>query len=244
MVELFAALTLGFLGSLHCIGMCGPLALAVPSSAQSRSGFVFERIIFNSGRIVTYTFMGIFIGMIGNKLLLANIQQNISIVLGMAILLSVILPLSLKSRFQKFSPLTTAYTFVKKQFGTMLKKKGSVALFILGMLNGLLPCGLVYTALIGAAAVADFLRSGLFMMLFGLGTLPALVAVAFAGKVVSVKFRSVITKSIPALSIVLAVILILRGLNLGIPMVSPKASNSHMHMEQKINKQADQDCCE
>ncbi|MHB1049841.1 MAG: sulfite exporter TauE/SafE family protein [Bacteroidota bacterium] len=238
-MDLLAAITLGLLGSMHCIGMCGPLVLAVPSAAHTRIGFIIERIVYNSGRAATYGIMGAVFGVVG-KSILVNVQQDLSIVVGVLILLTVALPFGFRSQIEKYSPLKYAYGFVKRQFGVIIQKRGIAALFVLGMLNGLLPCGLVYTALVGAAAVADVWGSALFMIVFGFGTIPALVAVSLTGKLLSVKYRSILTKAIPVFSIILALILILRGMNLGIPMISPKVTTTTTQTE----TQTDVDCCE
>lgn len=238
-MDLLAALTLGLLGSMHCIGMCGPLVLAVPGSAEWRWKFLLERSIYNSGRVVTYGVMGALLGLIGKSILI-GVQQDLSIVLGVTILITVAIPFGLKSNLEKFSPLKFVYAFVKQKFALLMQKRGMTALFVLGMMNGLLPCGLVYTALIGATAVADVWQSTLFMMIFGIGTIPALVAVSLTGKLISIKFRSQFSKIIPVLSIALAVILILRGMNLGIPLLSPKVT----HEVTQTGTTTDVDCCE
>jgi len=235
-MNLLAALTLGILGSIHCVGMCGPLVLAIPTNATTRWKFILERLIFNFGKAITYGIMGAGLGLAGKSILM-NFQQDVSIILGITILLTVAIPIGFKSKLEKFSPLKYLFIFVKDKFSILMRKRGMTAVFSLGLLNGLLPCGLVYTALIGATAVADVWQSALFMVVFGLGTSPALIAVAIAGKLFSVKYKSILSKAIPVMSIALAVILILRGMNLGIPLLSPKITQT-VHHEQKM------DCCE
>ncbi len=235
-MNLLAALTLGIIGSMHCVGMCGPLVLAIPTNATTRCKFIVERLIFNFGKAITYGILGAGLGLAGKSILM-NFQQNLSIILGITILLTVAVPIGLKSKLEKFSPLKYLYNFVKSRFSILIRKRGMVAIFSLGMLNGLLPCGLVYTALIGATAVADVWQSAMFMVVFGLGTAPALIAVAIAGKLFALKYRSLISKAIPLTSIALAVILILRGMNLGIPLLSPKVTHTVHHQEKM-------DCCE
>ncbi|MFA6455848.1 MAG: sulfite exporter TauE/SafE family protein [Bacteroidota bacterium] len=234
-MELLAALTLGFLGSMHCIGMCGPLMLAIPGGEETRGKFILGRIIYHAGKAFTYGVLGAVLGFVGKSMLM-NIQQNISIILGITMLLTVAVPFGLKSKLEKYSPLKYLYGFVKQKFSVLMKKRGKTALLVMGMLNGLLPCGLVYTALIGATVVADAWHSALFMMVFGAGTAPALVAVAVTGKLLSVRFRSIITRAIPMFSIALALILILRGMNLGIPLISPKIVQTPVH-------ETTMDCC-
>ncbi|MCK9409408.1 MAG: sulfite exporter TauE/SafE family protein [Bacteroidetes bacterium] len=235
-MDLLAAFSLGLIGSMHCVGMCGPLMLAVPSNAASRWSFLLERIIYNAGKAVTYGILGAVLGYAGKRLMM-SIQQDLSIVLGVLLLVTVAVPLGLKSSLERFSPLKYLYRFVKARFAVLMGKRGKTTLFVMGMLNGLLPCGLVYTALIGATVVADVWQSALFMIVFGAGTAPALIAVSITGKLMSVKFRSVLTRALPALSITLAILLILRGMNLGIPLISPKVNHAVTHEEMM-------DCCE
>lgn len=234
-MDLLAAITLGLIGSMHCIGMCGPLILAVPGIASTRWRFIVEKTIYTFGKALIYGIMGTIIGFVGKRFMM-NFQQDFSIILGVAILITVAIPFALKSEPKKYSPLNYLYVFIKQIFSSLMKKRGNLSLFVMGMLNGLLPCGLVYTALIGAAVVADVWQSALFMVVFGLGTMPALLVVALTGEMISVKFRSLLTRAIPLFSIVLAVILILRGMNLGIPLISPKVTHTVVH-EEKI------DCC-
>lgn len=235
-MDLLAALTLGIIGSMHCIGMCGPLMLAVPTNSATRWQFILERLIYNLGKALMYGLMGAVLGFAGKSILM-NFQQNLSIILGIAILLAVVIPIGYKSKMEKYSPLKYIYTFIKDKFIVLIRKRGLFAFFSLGVLNGLLPCGLVYTALIGATAVADVRQSALFMIVFGIGTTPALIGVALAGKLLSVKYRGIITRIIPVMTIVLGIILVLRGMNLGIPLLSPKITHP-VHHEQKM------DCCE
>lgn len=237
-MEFFAAITLGLFGSLHCIGMCGPLMLAVPSNAQKRGQFLLERIVYHIGKAITYGLMGAILGFAGRSILM-DIQQNFSIIMGVTLLITVAIPLGLQSQLEKLSPLRYIYTLVKSKFSSLMKQRGYVALTLMGMLNGLLPCGLVYTALIGATVVADIWQSALFMVIFGIGTAPALILISLSGKLISVKFRSLISRAFPAFSIALALILILRGLNLGIPMISPKVTQTVTH--EKTEKTMD--CC-
>jgi len=239
MIHLYAAFTLGLLGSLHCIGMCGPLVIAVPTSASSKAKFLFERIVYNIGRALCYAVIGFIFGFVGNKILLVEAQQYISLILGVVLLISVAVPLSFSVKFNSAKPIRKFNGFVKSAYSNLFMKRGLSVLFAMGFMNGLLPCGLTYTALIGATVVADAYQSSLFMFTFGIGTIPALVAVSFAGKIASLKFKKILSKAMPVMSVLLAVILILRGLNLGIPLVSPKINQVHTQTETKT----DVDCC-
>lgn len=235
-MDLLAALTLGLLGSMHCIGMCGPLALAVPSSAKNRWSFLGERIVFNAGKAVTYGVMGAVLGLIGKGVMM-NVQQDLSVIVGVLMLVTVLVPLGFRSAIERYSPLNHLYTFVKSRFSLLMGKRGMVTLFLMGLLNGLLPCGLVYTALVGATVVADVWQSALFMMVFGVGTSPALIAIALTGNLISMKYRSLLNRALPVMTIAVALLLILRGLNLGIPMVSPKVEKTAVQEETM-------ECCE
>lgn len=235
-MDLLAAITLGIVGSLHCVGMCGPLVLAMPRRGAGRWHFLAERLLHIIGKSTSYAVMGVVVGMVGRGLLM-QMQQELSIVLGTLMLIAIAVPMAFRDRLERLSPLAVFYRAVKDRFGRLLGKRGGWAAFGLGVLNGFLPCGLVYTALVAATVVADPWQSGLFMALFGLGTAPALIAVAFSGSVVSLKFRSGLSKALPLVTVVIAVLLILRGMDLGIPYVSPKV------VQPASVHQPTMDCC-
>lgn len=222
---LIAAITLGLLGSFHCIGMCGPIALALPVHHLPTPDKVVGLLIYHIGRALVYSLIGAFFGILGMGVVLAGYQQALSIGLGVIILLGLFFPASGLSRYisKPFAGLTFR---IKSAFSHFFQKRSFSALFVTGALNGLLPCGLVYIALAGAMATGDVLKGALFMAVFGLGTLPALFSVSlFSG--ISVKFRTVVRKYIPVFAGLLACLLILRGLGLGIPYVSPSFSKEN-----------------
>ncbi len=235
-MDIAAALTLGFLGSMHCIGMCGPLMLAMPTSSVSRSHYLIERILYHLGRSITYGLMGLGAGFIGNNIF-TSAQQDLSLLLGISILLSLAIPIGLKTRFGRYSPLKRIHAFIKIKFSILMGKRGRTALMLMGLLNGLLPCGLVYTALVGATVVADPLSSGLFMIIFGIGTAPALITLSMTRTLIGRKFQPFLRGSLPTLGAVIAVLLILRGMNLGIPLISPKINHVN-------DRGAVMECCE
>lgn len=216
------AFILGFAGSLHCIGMCGPIALALPMQSNTISARVTSSLIYNAGRIFTYAIAGMLFGLIGQSIAFAGYQRWLSISIGILILIFMILP---KSVAEKFRVTQFAYTFIfkiKSQFAALFKQKTYASLFSIGLLNGLLPCGLVYLAIAGAIATADVYQSAIFMMLFGLGTLPAMMSLNFAGNYITKNFRSSINKAIPVFVVMMAMLFILRGMNLNIPYISPQ----------------------
>jgi uncharacterized protein len=235
-VEILSGLALGFLGSLHCIGMCGPIALALPSQNKSKLSFYSGRILYNLGRVVTYSIMGLVIGLIGQKINLAGYQQIVSIVLGVLILAIVLLPSRIKNYLIQLKPVQLVTKTLQSSIGVLFRKGSQSSLFSIGVLNGFLPCGFVYVALAGAVAMGNVEKSILFMLLFGIGTIPAMFSASIVTNLLGQNFRKRIHQAIPVFASMLAVIFILRGLNLGIPYLSPK-----MKAVTQIN--SSHDCC-
>lgn len=229
-----AAISLGFLGSFHCVGMCGPIALALPVNHQSYLMKWIGILSYNLGRMFTYALLGSLFGLIGQGLFIAGYQQSVSIVLGVAMLIMVLLPNSYFSKYKFTGFIYSGISKLKSSLSLLLKKGSLGTLFFLGTLNGLLPCGLVYMGIAGSIATGSSLNGALFMAMFGLGTLPAMVSLSMLGNVISLNFRNRIKKAMPVVVVATALLLILRGMNLGIPYVSPQLSN---------NKAVVQKCC-
>lgn len=230
----FVAFSIGMLGSFHCVGMCGPLALSLPLSNNGFFAKFSGALLYNAGRIVTYSVFGLIFGLIGKSFALFGFQQWLSIILGVLILFFIILP----RRFQVFKSSNGAIRFFEKlreSLGKLFTKKNNSSLFSIGLLNGLLPCGLVYMAVAGSVATADVLSSVFFMAFFGLGTVPVMWSIAFFGNYIGVGIRQKIRKAYPYMMAMMACMLILRGMGLGIPYVSPK-----MDTEKHVVK----GCCE
>lgn len=223
MLPLFlVAFTIGMVGSFHCVGMCGPLALALPLSSNSFAAKFFGALIYNAGRIVTYTIFGLIFGLIGQTAALFNFQQWLSIGTGVLILLFIIIPKKYKMQTTASNYTATFFTRIRTQLGRLFTQKNNSSLFVIGLLNGLLPCGLVYMAVAGAIAAGDVGKSALFMAAFGLGTLPIMWSIAFFGNYTGISFRQKIRRAYPYMMSLMACLLILRGMGLGIPYVSPK----------------------
>ena len=217
---LITAFGLGILGSAHCLGMCGPLALAIPAPKNTLGQRLRSALLLNGGRVITYALIGALFGLFGRGLQLAGLQQGVSIAMGAVILLSLLMPSILKFRWLTKG----AGTFVMRMQGVMarqLKRTSSGGLFITGTLNGLLPCGMVYLALAGALAQDGWWQGALFMLFFGLGTWPALIGLRVSGGFFGPQFRSRLKQVAPYAYAVIAVLFILRGLGLGIPFISP-----------------------
>lgn len=222
----FAALALGMIGSFHCIGMCGPLALSLPLSNKSGFAKFTGSFLYNIGRIVTYSVVGLLFGLAGKSFSLFGFQQGLSITVGIAILFFLFIP---KKWITKTSAnnIFSAYTFeIRSALGQLFFKRNYRSLFAIGLINGLLPCGLIYMAIAGAVASADPFNSAFFMASFGLGTLPVMWSVSFFGNYIGVGLRQKIRSAYPIMMALMAGLLIIRGLGLGIPYVSPAINNT------------------
>ena len=218
----FVAFTIGMLGSFHCAGMCGPLALSLPLSSDSYAAKFTGALMYNAGRIVTYSVFGLLFGLIGQTAALFNFQQWLSIAVGALILLFIIVPKKYKIQYSASTYATGFFTKVRARLGLLFKQKNQSSLFVIGLLNGLLPCGLVYMAVAGAIAAGNVGSSVLFMAAFGLGTLPVMWSIAFFGNYLGAGIRQKIRNAYPYMMALMACLLILRGMGLGIPYVSPK----------------------
>ncbi len=211
-MELWTALALGFLGSFHCVGMCGPIAMAIPRS-QSNFGFLtINAVIYNSGRILTYSALGLLFGLLGVRITISGLQGSLSVILGTALVLGVIFARFFKS-YQP-TPVKAISSWVTKTYGRLIRKESRVALFGMGILNGLLPCAFVYSGLAAAVLTTDALHSAGYMALFGLGTFPAMYFMYLSPNMLSLDLRNSIKKAIPFLAMGLGVFLILRGVAL------------------------------
>jgi uncharacterized protein len=219
---LISGLVLGALGSLHCVGMCGPIALALPIHQYSKFKKYLAVLLYNLGRATTYGLLGLVFGSIGQSFYLVNMQQSISIILGLFVLLTLVLSHTHALSFFKLNFLRQTLQVVKMQLSILFKKNGLYYLFLIGVLNGLLPCGLVYMAIAGAIVSGHAISGLLFMFAFGLGTFPIMLALIGFGQVVSIQYRNVLKKTMPYITTIMAILLIVRGLNLGIPYLSPK----------------------
>lgn len=223
---MWTALLMGLMGGFHCAGMCGPIALALPyASSESKWTYVRGRVVYNLGRIVTYAGMGAAFGIFGLTLNLAGLQQGVSIFSGLLILLLQFAPGNLSGKVSGFLKLPGLVSQIKKSFSKFFHKKGSAALFVIGLLNGLLPCGFVYLALAGSLTAGSVGGAALYMMLFGLGTFPIMLILSLSRKMISFSFKGRVQKAVPYVAVVIALLFILRGLSLDIPYVSPKITH-------------------
>ena len=222
-----SALVLGFFGSFHCIGMCGPIAISLPGSKLAFS-YLVERLLYNLGRVVTYALLGALFGLLGSVVSLAGLQGPLSIVLGSLIILSAMVPATVRQKLSYIAPIDRLLSGLKRALAGAMKSRSYGTMFLTGMLNGLLPCGFVYVALAGAISTGSVLSSATFMALFGLGTFPAMLAISLGPRLFSMELRRTIQQWMPKLAVMVGILLIIRGLGLGIPFLSPDLTQTGM----------------
>ncbi|MCB0515282.1 MAG: sulfite exporter TauE/SafE family protein [Chitinophagales bacterium] len=224
-MELWTAVVIGLGSSLHCIGMCGPLLMALPQN--SSFGYVAKRVLYNLGRITTYALIGLVFGFLGMGLRLVGWQQVFSIAVGVFMLLNVLLSGKMSTFLENNIPfLAHLQRKVSATFSRFIHNDSFYAWGIMGAINGLLPCGMVYIALAGAISTGFVWKSTTYMFFFGLGTFPSMLLMLFAGNWLRGKFSHSFRWSLQIITIVVAVLFILRGLNLGIPLISPHFDTS------------------
>lgn len=214
---LWTAFLLGLAGSLHCAGMCGPLALALPATGSGPVGFFAGRLAYNLGRVTTYTVIGVVLGLVGHSLALAGVQRWVSMAAGAAILTGVFLT----HRASGAGLATAGVRRLKNVFAAVLRRRSLSSLWTLGLLNGLLPCGMVYAAAAGAVAAGTWISGIAYMALFGAGTLPVMLGISLSGCAVPATLRIRLQRSVPFSAAAVGLFLILRGMALGIPYLSP-----------------------
>jgi uncharacterized protein len=210
-MELIPAFLLGFLGSLHCIGMCGPIVLALPQHESNKVLVAMDGLLYNFGRILTYCMLGLLSGLIGSFFGLERYQGILEISIGAIILLYFIIPRKSRAGMADNKVFNFVSTKFRRLFNYFLNSHDKTSLAILGMLNGLLPCGLVYVALGGAIAEAELVTSISYMAAFGLGTFPVMFSIYFAKNFIPINWRRKLTKLIPYAIAALALLLIFRG---------------------------------
>ncbi|MBI1222066.1 MAG: sulfite exporter TauE/SafE family protein [Bacteroidetes bacterium] len=214
---IWTAFVIGLFGSLHCLGMCGPLVIALPQSSG------WKAMLYHSGRILAYAGIGMLIGLFGKGINLAGFQQSISILSGILVIL---FGMGLLRKRTSWPP------FFIKLYQRWSQSTDLLSVFLLGFLNGLLPCGMVYVAMAGALIEQDLLRGALYMMAFGAGTLPMMLGISWSKHLWKGNLRRKLNRLVPVFTICIGILFLLRGMNLGIPYVSPKIQN-----------QSVMDCC-
>ncbi|QLG45962.1 sulfite exporter TauE/SafE family protein [Costertonia aggregata] len=217
-----SAIILGLLGSLHCVGMCGPIAFMLPVDRTNHIKKISQIFIYHFGRLMAYGFIGLVFGLLGKGLYVFGIQQKLSIFIGFVMIALVLIPYKTFNKYNLSKPVYKMISKVKNKLGKELRKKTPDTFLTIGFLNGFLPCGLVYMALFGAIAMGDALQGGLYMVLFGLGTVPLMTTAIYFSSILKGTRKKSIQRLIPAFVILVGFLFIVRGMGLGIPYLSPK----------------------
>ncbi|SFT83716.1 hypothetical protein SAMN05216474_2588 [Lishizhenia tianjinensis] len=217
---LWTALTLGLISNLHCLGMCGPIALALPVGNMQPLQKFISIFTYNFGRITVYTLLGLVLGFFGSSLKLIGFLQGFSILAGIALILIGLSEFGiLKFKLQHVG--FKALNQLKGKFAQLLQKRSLDAFFMMGIFNGLLPCGMVYSALIASLVMGSVQGGATYMFLYGIGTLPVMFFLPFFKSFFHFKAKRYLKILIPASFILIGGLLVLRGANLGIPYMSP-----------------------
>ncbi|MFN3951654.1 MAG: sulfite exporter TauE/SafE family protein [Thermaurantimonas sp.] len=217
-----AAFILGIAGSLHCIGMCGPLAMAVPGIYGHKVNKWVGALLYHTGRSVTYAVFGLIFGALGKSFTLAGFQSWVSILAGSVMIVMGLIPF-FQNVFEKFFTKIFASLKINSLRRQLLNgPRSPLYIFLLGNVNGLLPCGLVYVALAGALGMGSPLKGAVFMFAFGMGTLPAMYLLSVGGRHFLSSKKLNVTKIISSITVVVGILFVLRGADLGIPFLSPK----------------------
>ncbi|MFW2134779.1 sulfite exporter TauE/SafE family protein [Chryseobacterium sp. TY4] len=219
---LFSALFLGFASGFHCMGMCGPIALSMGLTREQKINFYLQNFTYNFGRIITYAILGAIIGIVGESFQVAGLQTTLSIVVGILLISMALFSFGGKDFVTKIPFINKALLKVKLKLSKLLTKADLSSRFTTGLLNGLLPCGMVYMALTASIAAGGIWQSALYMLFFGLGTFPFMFAIVLIGNFLNQNMRLKIVKIVPIIMMLLGGLFILRGLELGIPYLSPK----------------------
>ena len=230
---LYTAFIFGLISSMHCIGMCGPIALMLPVDRTNQVKKVTQILTYHFGRITAYATIGFIFGLLGRGFFIAGIQQRLSILIGIMMIVIVLFPSKIISKYNFSKPIFGIISKIKTTLGSQFTNKSYRSLFTIGLLNGFLPCGMVYVALFGAVAMQSSIFGSIYMILFGLGTIPLMSSVVYIDTFLSFSVRDKIQKAIPFLTVFIGILFILRGLGIGIPYVSP--SDMSLFIQSKPN---------
>ncbi len=230
---LYTAFIFGLISSFHCIGMCGPIAMMLPVDRNNPAKKISQILTYHIGRLSAYATIGFVFGLLGKGFFMAGLQQKLSVFIGIAMILVVLIPENEFARYNFSKPIFKLISKIKSTLGSQFKNKSYKSLYTIGFLNGFLPCGMVYVALFGAIALQSESLGILYMILFGLGTVPMMSAVVYINSFLTVPIRNTIQKAIPFVAVCIGLLFILRGLGLGIPYVSP--SNMSLFVQAQPN---------
>jgi sulfite exporter TauE/SafE len=226
-MDMIAGFVLGLAGSMHCAGMCGPLVAALPSPEHRSASFMAGRIAYNVGRVSTYAIMGVVVGLGGSVLSMAIHGMTISVVSGVLMIMLASAQLLLHRSIPMPAFVYRLLQPMRKHLAIRMQHNRIAALVGVGMLNGLLPCGMVTAALVGAAGAGSALNAAGFMTAFGMGTAPMMMALAVGLPMATGRWKNRFRTAAPIVALLLGVFITVRGMGLGIPMLSPASPQQH-----------------
>jgi sulfite exporter TauE/SafE len=203
--------------------MCGPIVVALPLKNQNVFSRILGAVLYNSGRVATYGLLGMLFGLLGKGIHMAGFQQWASIVLGIAMIVSVLFPVVFREKITVGSMLTGMAARLIGRLKKLFVSRSYHSLLLIGLFNGLLPCGLVYVAIAGAINTGSVASGTLFMIVFGIGTIPLLLLAALASDAIGQRVRTRMQRVVPYFVFFLGVLFVLRGMSLGIPYISPSS---------------------
>jgi sulfite exporter TauE/SafE len=230
---LYTAFIFGLISSFHCVGMCGPIAMMLPLDRNNEAKKGTQILTYHIGKLSAYGILGLIFGLLGRSFYLAGLQQQLSIFVGILMIMVAVVPEKEFAKYNFSKPIYRIITKVKSSLGQQFKSKSYKSLFTIGLLNGFLPCGMVYVAIFGAIAMQSISMGIVYMLLFGLGTIPLLTAVIYISNLLSFSFRGNLQKMIPLVAVLIGMLFIIRGLGLDIPYLSP--SNLSLFVQAETN---------
>jgi sulfite exporter TauE/SafE len=230
---LYSAFIFGLISSFHCVGMCGPIAMMLPVDRNNEAKKVSQIITYHIGKLFAYGILGLIFGLLGKSFYLAGMQQQLSIIVGILMIIVALVPEKVFAKYNFSKPVYKIISKVKSNLGQQFKNKSYKSLFTIGLLNGFLPCGMVYVAIFGAIAMQSVSLGIFYMLLFGIGTIPMLTAVIYISNLISFSFRGTLQKIIPVVAVIIGMLFIIRGLGLDIPYLSP--SNMSLFVQSEAN---------
>jgi len=218
MVNFYVIVSVAFLGSLgHCVGMCGGFIVAYTAakidSSRGRAYQFFCHFLYNFGRVTSYAIIGVIFGLLGSMFVFDHISIGIfNIAIGIFMFF---MGLSLMGKLRFLTSIEFSLagsSFVKKLFSVLIHSKALPSFFFLGMLNGFLPCGLVYFFAASAASTASAFWGGVVMLVFGLSTMPVLLGLGFVvGSLKSSNFRKIMIQIASFVIIIFGLYMIYKG---------------------------------
>lgn len=244
---LISALVLGLASNFHCLGMCGPIAMILPLDRSRLSSMVGGTLLYNAGRIFSYVLLGVLVGFLGLVINIFSFLQWISIAAGIGLIVFA-WRYQLIRFFPKFQSRANVMPLYQKGMRWAMQSNSPMKFFVLGNINGLLPCGMVYIALINATVSGSFAGSVTAMIAFGAGTLPVMVAVPLMAQKMNLSKKVFFRRSVPYIITIVGALMLMRGLNLGIPYISPKVKartevSVVTEKDEPVKTEIEMECC-